>query len=300
MPKSSGQTWGRWLRQVRLCAARTAVLTAWITCARCQGAIRLLKLQGIGRTRWQGLMQRLSPQLLAYTTRLCTTPQELADLGDDAPRMEHLWEWSCALTAGKNVSCMAWNKANPDLLAVGYGSNSFASASNASASATSGTGNLAATGNGNAGAAGAAAAAAGAAGAATASGGAASAAAAAGAATATSTARGLVAFWSIKNLQHPLWWFEAKAAVTALDFSTYSPNMLAVGLYDGTVAIYDIKSKQGTPSVESDVHSGKHSDPVWKVCTARAGEHPAPSTRTHVHPSPSTHNARCPAHSTCT
>ncbi|GFR43755.1 hypothetical protein Agub_g4867 [Astrephomene gubernaculifera] len=145
--------------------------------------------------------------------------QELADLGDDAPRMEHLWDWVCPLTAGKNVACMGWNKASPDMLAVGYGSYSFASGN--SQPAPDGTG--------------------------------------------PTEPRGLVAFWSLKNLQHPLWWFEVKAAVTALDFSTYSPNLLAIGLYDGTVAIYDIKSRQGTPSMESDVHSGKHSDPVWKV-----------------------------------
>jgi hypothetical protein len=151
-------------------------------------------------------------------------PQELADLGDDAPRMEHLWDWVCPITAGKNVACMGWNKANPDLLAVGYGSYSFAS------------GNTQQPTEGGV----------------------------------PAEPRGVVAFWSLKNLQHPLWHFEVKAAVTALDFSLYSPNLLAIGLYDGTVSIYDTKSRQGTPSMESDVHSGKHSDPVWKV-GARAG-----------------------------
>ncbi|EFJ40856.1 hypothetical protein VOLCADRAFT_77807 [Volvox carteri f. nagariensis] len=145
--------------------------------------------------------------------------QELADLGDDAPRMEHLWDWVCPMTTGKNVACMGWNKTNSDLLAVGYGSYSFPS------------GNTQPTAEGGI----------------------------------STEPKGLVAFWSLKNLQHPLWYFEVKAAVTALDFSTYSPNVLAIGLYDGTVAIYDIKSRQGTPSMESDVHSGKHSDPVWKV-----------------------------------
>lgn len=52
--------------------------------------------------------------------------QDLADLGPDgAPRLEHLWDWTCALTEGKQVACMAWNKAIPDLLAVGYGSLNF-------------------------------------------------------------------------------------------------------------------------------------------------------------------------------
>lgn len=129
--------------------------------------------------------------------------------------MEHLWDWKCPLTAGKNVAAMGWNKVNPDLLAVGYGSSSFAAACDERGAAA--------------------------------------------------VSRGLVAFWSLKNPQFPLWWFETQAAVTALDFSTYSPNMLAVGLYDGTVAIHDIKARQSSPAMESDVHSGKHADPVWKV-----------------------------------
>ncbi|XP_041912029.1 dynein intermediate chain 4, axonemal [Alosa sapidissima] len=41
------------------------------------------------------------------------------------PAMERLWSFSCVLTAGRNVSCMAWNKKNPDLLAVGYGQFDF-------------------------------------------------------------------------------------------------------------------------------------------------------------------------------
>ncbi|XP_045403754.1 dynein axonemal intermediate chain 4 [Lemur catta] len=35
--------------------------------------------------------------------------------------LERLWSFSCDLTKGLNVSSLAWNKANPDLLAVGYG-----------------------------------------------------------------------------------------------------------------------------------------------------------------------------------
>ncbi|KAL9845666.1 dynein axonemal intermediate chain 4 [Geothlypis trichas] len=36
------------------------------------------------------------------------------------PRLELLWSYRCDLTRGHSVSSMAWNKENPDLLAVGY------------------------------------------------------------------------------------------------------------------------------------------------------------------------------------
>lgn len=60
--------------------------------------------------------------------------------------------------------------------------------------------------------------------------------------------------------------------MTSIDFATYSPNILAVGLYDGSVCIFDVKNKAtaSTPIMESlsgvgDSSGGKHSDPAWKV-----------------------------------
>ncbi len=55
---------------------------------------------------------------------------------------------------------------------------------------------------------------------------------------------GLVAFWSLKNPGHPLWTFPTRSGVTAVDFATQSPSMLAVGLYDGTLAVHDVSTRQ--------------------------------------------------------
>ncbi|XP_010223835.1 PREDICTED: WD repeat-containing protein 78-like [Tinamus guttatus] len=41
------------------------------------------------------------------------------------PSLELLWSYACDLTNGRSVSSMAWNKLNPDLLAVGYGEFDF-------------------------------------------------------------------------------------------------------------------------------------------------------------------------------
>jgi hypothetical protein len=55
------------------------------------------------------------------------------------------------------------------------------------------------------------------------------------------------------------------AAVTALDFSQRNPHILGVGSHDGTIAVYDVRSRQPTPLMASTADTGKHSDPVWKV-----------------------------------
>lgn len=36
--------------------------------------------------------------------------------------------------------------------------------------------------------------------------------------------------------------FQCEHGVTALDFSMASPNLLAVGMYDGSVTIYNVRS----------------------------------------------------------
>lgn len=41
--------------------------------------------------------------------------------GGARSKMKVLWKYGNELTAGKNVSCIAWNRKNPDILAAGYG-----------------------------------------------------------------------------------------------------------------------------------------------------------------------------------
>ena len=81
----------------------------------------------------------------------------------------------------------------------------------------------------------------------------------------TSQRDGLVLFWSLKNPQFPERVLTATAGVTALDFSSKNPNLLAVGLYDGTVAIYDLRNEGNDPVLKSAQGEGKHMDPVWQV-----------------------------------
>uniref|UniRef100_A0A6U0KVF9 Dynein axonemal intermediate chain 4 n=2 Tax=Micromonas pusilla TaxID=38833 RepID=A0A6U0KVF9_MICPS len=127
---------------------------------------------------------------------------------DTEQELIHLWNFECALTDERNVSCMTWNKIKPDILAVGYGESNF-----------------------------------------------------------TLQRAGLVAFWSLENPESPEWTLSTHVGVTAMAFSSLDFNLLAVGLYDGTVSIYDVRSPADEAILESGHGTpGKHSDPVWKLC----------------------------------
>ncbi|XP_050403296.1 dynein axonemal intermediate chain 4 isoform X1 [Patella vulgata] len=81
----------------------------------------------------------------------------------------------------------------------------------------------------------------------------------------TNQKAGYVCCWSLKNPEFPERVFTCKEGVTAVDFSTANPNLLAVGFYDGSVAIYNVKSNLDEPIVESVECQGKHTAPVWQV-----------------------------------
>ncbi|XP_018517753.1 dynein axonemal intermediate chain 4 [Lates calcarifer] len=121
--------------------------------------------------------------------------------------LERLWAFSCELSRGCSVSSMAWNKRNPDLLAVGYGE--FDS----------------------------------------------------------STQRaGLVCCWSLKNPTWPERVFHCDSAVTSLDFSANNPSQLAVGMHDGSIAIYNVHSQDNkSPVISSSECPNKHLGPVWQL-----------------------------------
>lgn len=51
----------------------------------------------------------------------------------------------------------------------------------------------------------------------------------------------------------------------SVDFHKKHPALLAVGLYDGTVMVFDIRTKTNKPIYQSNVRTAKHTDPVWQV-----------------------------------
>ena len=105
---------------------------------------------------------------------------------------------------------------------------------------------------------------------------------------------GLVLFWSLRNPVYPELSLSFETGCTAVDFSTKTPNLLAVGFRDGTVAIFNVRTVgttadedrttqqpiattttaatgttagglAATPVLDSSQAPGKHMDPVWQV-----------------------------------
>nr|XP_056700737.1 dynein axonemal intermediate chain 4 [Euleptes europaea] len=122
------------------------------------------------------------------------------------PFLEPLWSYGCYLTKGNNVTCMAWNKLNPDLLAVGYGTFRF-----------------------------------------------------------KEQKTGLACCWSLKNPTWPERIYQCSYGVTALDFSLANPNLLAVGMFNGTIAIYNVQAHLSTSVLDTSESFDKHLGPVWQL-----------------------------------
>mmetsp|Transcript_84867 Transcript_84867/g.205776 ORF Transcript_84867/g.205776 Transcript_84867/m.205776 type:complete len:705 (+) Transcript_84867:326-2440(+) len=76
---------------------------------------------------------------------------------------------------------------------------------------------------------------------------------------------GVVAVYSLKNTKHPQNTFTLDSGALCLDFHPSYPQLLAVGCYDGSVKVFDVRKTENRPIFSSDVRSGKHTDPVWQV-----------------------------------
>jgi WD40 repeat protein len=60
---------------------------------------------------------------------------------------------------------------------------------------------------------------------------------------------GLVCCWSIKNTEYPERYYLTNSGVTALAFSNKFPNLLAVGLFNGNILVYDVRNNNTKPLI---------------------------------------------------
>jgi len=77
---------------------------------------------------------------------------------------------------------------------------------------------------------------------------------------------GMLCLFSLKNPSYPELTCSTESGVMCLDWHPQHSSVLCVGLYDGTVSVYDTRTKRQAPIFQSSVKAGKHTDPVWEVC----------------------------------
>ncbi|KAJ3064774.1 cytoplasmic dynein with WD40 domain, partial [Podochytrium sp. JEL0797] len=77
---------------------------------------------------------------------------------------------------------------------------------------------------------------------------------------------GMIACFTLKNTSHPEFLYTTDSGVMSLDFHPQHPSMIAVGLYDGSVLVYNMQKKVDGPLFRCNPKNGKHTDPVWQVC----------------------------------
>ncbi len=78
---------------------------------------------------------------------------------------------------------------------------------------------------------------------------------------------GKVLFWSLRNPNQPEGIIHTPSGVLSLGFNPEQPQLLAIGMYNGDVAVYDLSCCDDTSVLiaDSSTSSGKHMDPVWQV-----------------------------------
>lgn len=79
------------------------------------------------------------------------------------------------------------------------------------------------------------------------------------------TKPGIVYCWNVKNPKQPEREYRYTHPVTSVAFSQYEPNLLAVGLYDGTVSILDICKKNVEQLMVTKQHLTYSYEPIWQI-----------------------------------
>merc|ERR1711971_405352 len=76
---------------------------------------------------------------------------------------------------------------------------------------------------------------------------------------------GLICIYSLKNPSHPERHWSTMSGAMSLDWHKDHASLLCVGLYDGSICVYDTRSPETKPLFLSNATTGKHTDPVWEV-----------------------------------
>uniref|UniRef100_T1JEU0 Uncharacterized protein n=1 Tax=Strigamia maritima TaxID=126957 RepID=T1JEU0_STRMM len=76
---------------------------------------------------------------------------------------------------------------------------------------------------------------------------------------------GIICIHTLKNPAYPEFMASVDSGLLCVDINPQQPYLIAVGYYDGNVAVFDVKSGNKSPKFQCDPKEGKHQNPVWKV-----------------------------------
>ena len=79
---------------------------------------------------------------------------------------------------------------------------------------------------------------------------------------------GYICFYSLKNPSYPEYVLKSYCGVMCLASNPAHPQMVAAGLTDGNVAVYDLTKPATKPTFISQAGAGKHNEVVWYVVWA--------------------------------
>jgi len=82
---------------------------------------------------------------------------------------------------------------------------------------------------------------------------------------------GLLCLYSLKNPSYPEYTWHTDSGVMCLDWHPEHSSLLCVGLYDGSVCVYETRAPGNAPIYQSKATAGKHTDPVWEVSWQEEG-----------------------------
>ncbi|XP_033108789.1 dynein intermediate chain 2, ciliary-like [Anneissia japonica] len=77
---------------------------------------------------------------------------------------------------------------------------------------------------------------------------------------------GKLLLYTLKNPSYPDCIYDTESGVMCLDIHPEHPYLVAVGFYDGSVAVFNLTTTSSKPMFQSTAKSGKHTDPVWQIC----------------------------------
>ncbi|XP_076354048.1 dynein axonemal intermediate chain 4-like isoform X2 [Tachypleus tridentatus] len=76
---------------------------------------------------------------------------------------------------------------------------------------------------------------------------------------------GLVCCWSMKNCEFPERFYKTLLGVTCMEFSTKHPYLLAVGMYEGIIAIFDVRKLGKRQVVDNTETKRRPSGAIWQL-----------------------------------